>query len=319
MNGTWKDLLAFNKRERNGIFVLTFLIVCVAMVQLALPFFKPVYPPIDELEYQSIIRQIEQDSVNEELARRKEKEQKEYFKQKNKTLKRVRSGKPKRLWEPMFFDPNTVKESDWMRFGLSRKQAKTIEKYKAHGATFKLKSDVKKLFVIDDELFFKMKPYINLPDSMSHDTDKYIKPESPTMIALADENLRIELNATDTSELIKLKGIGRYYARKIIWYRNKLGGFYSVNQLYEIDRMRPETVQKIAPYVWVDPYKLRKIHINSTTAPEMVKHPYFTWNMAISIQDYRDFTKKFKSVHQLVEIGLLNEEIYSKLAPYLEL
>lgn len=319
MNGTWKDLLAFNKRERNGIFVLIFLIVFVAMVQLILPFFKPVYPAIDEMEYQSIIRQIEQDSFNEKLARKKEKEldQKESFEQKKK--KRISYGKSKKLWEPLLFDPNSAKESDWMRFGLSRKQAKTIEKYKAHGATFKLKSDVRKLFVIDDELFLKMKPYINLPDVMLHDTGKYIKSQSPKVIALVGQDLRIELNTTDTSELIKLKGIGRYYAKKIIWYRDKLGGFYSVNQLYEIERMRSETVQEIAPYVWVDTNKVMKIHINSTAAPEMVKHPYFTWNMAISIQDYRDFTKKFKSVHQLVEIGLLNEEIYSKLAPYLEL
>ena len=83
--------------------------------------------------------------------------------------------------------------------------------------------------------------------------------------------------------------------------------------------MREETVLMIIPFLTVDSGLINKIHINTEIAPIMVKHPYITWNMAINIQDYRDFTHKYKSIHDLVENGLLNEEIYSKLAPYIEL
>ena len=170
------------------------------------------------------------------------------------------------------------------------------------------------MFVISDELFLKMEPYIFIAEiKWSNPVYDSVKVQPVVEVS------RIELNTTDTLELIKLKGIGSYYARQIIYYRDRLGGFYSVNQLYEIENMRAETVQKILPFINVDEGRIIMIHINSESAPVMVRHPYITWNMAINIQDYRDFTHKFKSTRQLVDLGLLNEEIYSKLVPYLEL
>ncbi len=324
MNGTWKDLLAFNKRERNGIFVLILLIVLVSSIQVVLPLFKPVYPAIDESEYLQFVAQLKQDSITYEQLKteRKLELKRKYLAQNRKKYPRYTDGnkeKKKQVWKPVVFNPNDADVAKWMQFGLSLKQAQSIEKYKNKGATFREKSDVRKLFVINEELYQLMKPFIHLPDSLPP-RDFFEGKEGLKKSKLqTNDNPWIDLNTTDTTELKKLRGVGSYYARQIIWYRDKLGGYYSRNQLYEIERMRPETVQKIWPFVWVDSNKIIKIHVNSTTAPEMVKHPYFTWNMAISIQDYRDFTKKFKSTHQLVEIGLLNEEIYSKLAPYLEL
>ena len=326
MNGTWKDLLAFNRRERNGIVILTILIFITLLIQLAIPWFAPKAENPNPTEDKVLLSLIKEDSI----LRAEEREKRYSQKRKGNSYREVnennfgsKKGKTKQIWNPVTFNPNTADFNTWKNFGLSPKQIKTIEKYLATGAEFKIKQDVKKLFVINDELFDKMESFILLPDSLPQkkiksskinlETDSIKKP----IINL--DTLWIELNSTDTIELKKLRGIGSYYARQIIWYRDKLGGFQSINQLYEIERMRPETVEKIKPFVWVDSSLVTKFKINSSTAPQMVKHPYITWNMAVSIQDYREFTKKFKSTHQLVDLGLLNEEIYSKLAPYLEL
>ena len=326
MNGTWKDLFTFNKRERNGIVVLTFLISVTALIQLAVPLFVPKYENPNPTEDKLLLALIKEDSILR-VEKRKEIQGTKILNSKKKfaSEKKIRSdSKELRLvWNPIHFDPNTKDFSVWENFGLSSKQAESIKKYVNSGAEFKVKRDVNKLFVINDDLFRKMEPFILLPDSLSKNSyskyaERKITTPSNTRV-FAIDSMWIELNTTDTAELKKLRGIGSYYARQIIWYRDKLGGFHSVNQLYEIERMRPETVQKIRSFVWVDSSMVKKFQINSSTAPEMVKHPYITWNMAITIQDYRDFTKKFKRTHQLVDLGLLNEEIYSKLAPYLEL
>jgi DNA uptake protein ComE-like DNA-binding protein len=183
------------------------------------------------------------------------------------------------------------------------------------------------MFVINESQYSKIEPYLLLPDSVVKKTQWFEKDslyaskkrKFPKKSKYNFDTIIIELNSADTANLKMLRGIGSYYARQIVYQREKLGGYHSVTQLYEIERMREETVLKIIPFLTVDTNLIKKIHINSDLAPDMVKHPYITWNMAIRIQDYRDFSHKFKSVRDLVKNGLLNEELYIKLAPYLEL
>lgn len=321
MNGQWKDLFAFNKRERNGIFVLCALILLLLLMQVVMPYFVKL-PAVDNTAaLDAYIIEYKKDSlrlVDERKLALQAKRSQYYKKSVYNDSSSNRIKQPKR-WSPVPFDPNSAMAIIWEGFGLSDKQSSSILNYLKKGGKFRVKSDVKKMYVIDDILYSKMEAYIQLPDSIEKkkwnsnfkkDTIKTTKPF---------ENIYIELNSTDTTELKKLKGIGSYYARQIIYYRDKLGGYVSVNQLYEIERMRESTIEKILPYISVDSTNLRKIKLNSAKAPEMVKHPYITWNMAINIHDYREFTKKYKYPHQLVELGLLNEEIYSKLVGYLEL
>lgn len=321
MKGSWKDLFAFNKRERNGILVLISLIIFLLIIQVLMPLFV-VYPVFDNSEkVKSYLAILKQDSVmeservifekNKIFAAKRKRNQNQYSKKYNRAIEK----KSPMVWDPISFDPNNAKIETWERFSLSRKQATSILNYVFKGGVFKVKGDVSKMYVVDKQLYAKMKPFILLPDSLVKiDGNLSYKNKGFSV-----DTLVIELNQTDTTQLKKLKGIGSYYARQIIFYRDKLGGYYAIEQLYEIERMRTETVQKILPFIKVDKNRVKKIKINSYSAPEMVRHPYITWNMAIGIQDYRDFTRKFKSTHQLVEIGLLNEEIYSKLVPYLEL
>ena len=53
----------------------------------------------------------------------------------------------------------------------------------------------------------------------------------------------MELNTADTATLKKIPGIGSYYARKIVAYREALGGFVSKSQVTEIDGLPPDIVQ----------------------------------------------------------------------------
>ena len=234
-------------------------------------------------------------------------------------------------WNPHQFNPNEANTIDWKSVGMNEGQINSINKYLKNGGVFKKNADVEKMYVIDKSQYEKMQPYLVIPKSDNSEKSilgtgvEVTKGTVKTEVRYAKgknyvlDSFSIELNTTDTIQLKRIRGIGSYYARQIIYYREKLGGFYSTVQLYEVERMREETVIKILPYVRVDASMVKKIHINSDIAAKMVKHPYITWNMAITIQDHRDFSRKFKSVHELVKKGLLNEELYSKLAPYLEL
>ncbi|MGB1003276.1 MAG: helix-hairpin-helix domain-containing protein [Salibacteraceae bacterium] len=327
MKGEWKDLFAFNKRERNGIIVLITLIILLLIFQLCIPLMMPdpIVPNSKELD--SYILALKKDSIEREALKKEKtkrwKKDTNYFKSRyysknNSSKNKVGKPNPIKIWNPVKFNPNLIGIETWLKFSLTEKQAMSIENYKLKGGQFRVKSDVKKMYVISDSLFAQMKRYIELPDSVIK-SNKSAETRNSKSFRPTQKPLSIEINSADTTELKTLKGIGSYYANRIVKYRVALGGYQSVEQLYEIERMRESTVQKITPFIYVDTNQIVKIKINSATATEMVKHPYITWNMAINIHDYRAFKKKYKSVHELVELGLLNEEIYSKLAVYLEL
>jgi len=317
MQGNWRDLLAFNKRERNGIFVLTTLIVLVLLVQFSLPYFIHPKTDFEEPNLEAYLIQLKKDSAEWVAQNRKK-----YTKSKTNYASVPKSSKrtKKIKFNPHEFEPNHATTSDWESVGLSKKQAQSIQRYVDKGGKFKVKADVAKMYVITEQKFDEMKPYLLLPDSVVKPKPE---PKKAKTVFVSKpytyDTIIVELNTADTTELKKLRGIGSYYARKIVYYREKLGGFHSVEQLYEIERMREETVQSIAPFLTVDTTLIRKLHINKDDAPVLVKHPYITWNMAKRIQDYRDFSHRFKSPTDLIKKGLLTEELYSKLVPYIEL
>lgn len=313
MEGNWRDLFAFNKRERNGIFVLTTLIVLVIIIQVLMPYFVHTRTEFESVNMDAYILQLKKDS-----AKWVAQNQKRYAKpmyQKKHLSSSTKKKEPK--LSPHLFNPNNATIEDWESVGLSEKQVSAINRYLNKGGVFRTKTDVAKMYVINEERFAYMKPFLLLPDSLVQ--NKIYSDKEKLNSRVSFDTIYVELNSADTTELKKLRGIGSYYARQIVYYREKLGGFYSITQLYEIENMREETVQKIEPFVTVDTLQINKLHINSDEARILVRHPYITWNMAKRIQDHRDFDHSFKSVPDLLKFGLLTEELYTKLVPYIEL
>ncbi len=61
----------------------------------------------------------------------------------------------------------------------------------------------------------------------------------------------LNLNTCTKEELMEIDGIGEVRADAIIAYRDKLGGYSSVEQLKDISGIGDKTFEKIAPYVTV--------------------------------------------------------------------
>lgn len=119
-----------------------------------------------------------------------------------------------------------------------------------------------------------------------HELSKTLLFPKQSSAILSDEFL-IELNVADTAELALLKGVGRVYARRIVYYRNKLGGFYSPDQLLEVEGISPVILNDNANYLAVDSSKIKKININTASLKRMKEHPYMNFYMAKDIYEAR--------------------------------
>lgn len=203
------------------------------------------------------------------------------------------------------FDPKYYRVNDWMKLGLSEKQSEVVVKFASRGISGE--SELKKIFVIPDELFLLIK------DSVIYSvegTSKINNSSSKKEIELVD------LNTCSREQLIKLPGIGEYFADKIISYREILGGYNSKSQLLEVWNFNIEKLDKISPYL-IFSNEINKINVNSATLDELKQHPYITYNVANSIVKMRS-QSKFSELSDIKRSKLIDEELYKKIEPYLE-
>ncbi|MDR2824221.1 MAG: helix-hairpin-helix domain-containing protein, partial [Prevotellaceae bacterium] len=135
------------------------------------------------------------------------------------------------------------------------------------------------------------------------------------------ENIIVEINTADTAELMRVSGIGRYYARGIVALRSKLGGFVRIEQLLELKNMRTENYEKIKNSFTVDASKIRKININKATTQTLSMHPYINFYQAQAIYELRRRKGKLHNISNMQKEFQNEEDFtadwYEKIEPYL--
>lgn len=127
----------------------------------------------------------------------------------------------------------------------------------------------------------------------------------------------LEINSADTSEWMLLKGIGPVLSRRIVAYRNKLGGFITPDQLMEVYGISPLLIDNIKPYLTVDSLKLSKLDINRASIRQLRDHPYMGFYKAQALIEERRKRGRFNCATELLELPLFNDSGWEKLKHYL--
>jgi DNA uptake protein ComE-like DNA-binding protein len=240
-------------------------------------------------------------------------------------------GDPSRL-HLFHFDPNDLPVEQWVLLGLSERQADAIHKFEARGGRFRTKADLAKMFVVKPALFAQWQSFIDLPDSLPRASRTSSSPYTWSPDSASDRGTqtqtgpigartheRVEVNTADTAELVAVPGIGPAFARGIVKYRERLGGFHSLDQLSEVYVLRdkPDAVARIREKLFVDEGQVHRFALNTFTAEELGPHPYAGWKLAKALVAYRKQHGPFRDVADIKGCVLVTDSVYRKLAPYL--
>lgn len=301
----FKTYFKFSTTERQGILVLVVLIVAVFSVPMLYNWLRP-QDKYDFTAFQKKIADIKSMPDNPEQTNTQEQ---------NITI------------EYFPFNPNTIKFEDLIRLGLTPKQAHTLINYRHAGGEFKEPSDIMNVYGIGEQVYQKIQNYIKIPKATpsvktkNTDIDPKISTEQPKTSHQPTKDTKkrvtIPINSADSIDLIKLNGIGPAYARRILSYRDFLGGFYHVNQLDEVYGLPPELVLQIKKNLTIDTLQLVKIELNSTDFSSLNKHPYISYTQTKTILKYRSLMGGFNSLNELIKNNLLDSAAYNKVSPYL--
>ena len=128
----------------------------------------------------------------------------------------------------------------------------------------------------------------------------------------------ININTADSIQLLPLPGIGPVYAGRIIKYRNLLGGFAVIDQLYEVYGLKEETIRLIGDHIKVDSTAIRKINLDSASFRKLLRHPYLQLEDVKALVNYRDFRGRIGSFQEVRDNNLLPDSTLKKISPYIQ-
>lgn len=331
LKGIVKDYLTFNKRERLGAIALVILVLTIYF----LPSLFRNGTAASRLVPDSLLLKSKDTTTRNKYQQQdsssREDESITYLQYDPLKTKTVEEGE---LFE---FDPNTLPIEGWQRLGLRDKTINTLNNYRNKGGKFRRPEDLQKVYGLPPAFYERVKDYIKIPTpapqqifssrqpypanpttTQPSSAPTNHTPASPRFEYARKQYHTILINEADTSTLATLPGIGSRLAFRIVNYREKLGGFYSADQVGETYGVPDSTFQKIKPYLKITG-DVKKFNVNTAIADELKLHPYIHWKIANGIIYYRDKHKPVKTIDELKDIPQIDAATFEKLKHYLTL
>ena len=219
------------------------------------------------------------------------------------------------------FDPNTADSATLVRLGLTPRLARRICRYRAAGGRFRHARDLARIYGMDTAALRRLRPYIrmaaapgaNPPFRKPRPLEKSHYAYTPYPSRKLPRGRQLDLNAADSAELLRVPGVGPYFARRIVRYRQRLGGFVSPEQLREIPNL-PDSVQT---WFRVTAEKAQSpLRLNTATFRELLRHPYLNYEQVKAIVNYRERQGALQTLQELSLSGAFSAADLERLTPY---
>ncbi len=218
--------------------------------------------------------------------------------------------------KPLFpFDPNTLDSTGFVELGLKPITVKMLLNWRRKGKVFYRKEEFKALYTLSEKEYNALAPYIVIHRE-AKEKNAYKNEYRNAYLPPPDF---VDINTTDSATLVRLRGIGPYFAHKLLERRNALGGYIKPEQFKEAYRFHDTTYAMLKEKLVINPNALHKINLNTATETQLKAHPYIGEQTAKNILLYRNAIHRFEKIEQLRMVPLMNEEIYRKIAPYLRI
>ena len=310
----WKDFFSFTKQERQGILLLLALIsgICIG---------KFFFSKKESVSGENTVAQEQMSEYSK--GEKYSPEEKSFNYRSNDEASIVLKS----------FDPNSADYSTFISLGLKPYIAQNIIKYRNKGGKFGKPDDLAKIYGLSNDDFRRIKPYIQIKQEKQPVQIEQIAAKDSTnkTLSLQKENVQItpkqekitlgtviDINSADTAELKKIPFIGSSYAKRIVKYREILGGFYSIEQLKEVYGIDNDFFLKISSYVSItENPPIQTISVNQSSLDRLKAHPYINFYQAKIIIELRKKQSQIRNISELALPDEFSENDLKRLAHYL--
>ncbi len=243
-NPGFNEALSFTKKERNAIYIL----LMVMAVFIVVPyFFKPDFTP-PEVD-STVLSNLENASMTRDTGGGEDPDP-------------IVSQKPAAATiQPFLFDPNTLDEAGWRKIGLREKTIQTILHYRNKGGYFRNPEDLRKIYGLKKEEADQLIPFVRIKQANNalpkKKTDFALKetkvvPEKRLEKTSSESVRKVNINSATEEDWKALPGIGEVLSKRIVKFRNSIGGFKSVEQVGKTYGLSDSVFQIIRPMLFLE-------------------------------------------------------------------
>ena len=287
-----KSHFQFSNQQRNGIFLLLFIIIVIQCVYMFVDFSNENNysnnPHIEELRK-------EIDSLR---------------------AAEIENNKPK-IYP---FNPNYITDYKGYTLGMSNEEIDRLHQFRSNKQWVNSAKDFQKVTQVSDSLLAIISPYFKFPEWVAN-------PKSKTSFTNYNSNViksfdqKQDLNKASETSLKKVYGIGEKLAGRIVQYRNRLrGGFHSMVELSEVYGLTPEVIDNVKKEFAVkSPREIKIYNLNTATRDELVLIKYIDYEVANNIIEERTLREGFNSLEELTKVEDFPINKYEIIKLYLHL
>lgn len=303
----WRDFFYFSRGERRAIVFLIMLAVLLYhgahVAEHFHPHPEPASPDAELERFQAEVKIRESRKEAEYASARNWQKEEEHY-----TL--------------FPFDPNKADSATLRQLGIPVYVVRNILKYRERGGTFRSEESLAKIYGLAPTLFQRLKPYIRVEERESFTpltaSAKKDSALTPSLIYIKqekyDKGTKLCLNTADTTELKKIPGIGSGNAARILNFRKRMGGFYSVSQLSEVNGL-PDSLKQ---WFFISTPPQRNIKINRWGVERLRSHPYLSFYQAKVIVEHRHKYGKIEDLSQLEMYEEFSSQDLIRLKDYID-
>jgi len=285
----FKSHFWYNKSQRNGIFFLAIVIITLQLLYFFVDFSGDDKTNLDSKE---IVR----------------------FQEEIDSLKALQLMASKRKIFP--FNPSFITDFKGYQLGMSTQEIDRLLQHRANGNYINSSSEFQLITKVSDSLLATISPYFKFPNWVINKTKKNgasVKKPARSNIAIAD------INSATATALSSIVGIGDVLSKRIVSYRNKLGGFSFNKQLYEVYGLEQTVADKVLErFIVENPPRIKKLNVNEATFKEVLSIIYIDYQLTKKIVEYRDEVAEIQSLEELKKIEGFPLEKFDRIALYLE-
>ena len=288
-----KSHFTFNKQQRSGILLLLLLIITLLCIYWFVDFSEEDTFDVSSAEIVSI--QSELDSLR---------------------LIEIENRKPK-IYP---FNPNFITDYKGYTLGMTNEEIDRLLQYRKEDKWINSTEDFKKVTGVSDSLLKEISPYFKFPDWVTNPKPRNNFNNYKSEKGFSEKTFaqKIDLNKATEEELQKVSGIGETLSKRIISYREKLGGFSSDIELNSVYGLNPDVVRRTLNMFTVKtPKIISKINVNTASASDISTIPGISFEMAKKIWEYRILHEKITSIQELDKIEGITERKLQLIQLYL--
>jgi DNA uptake protein ComE-like DNA-binding protein len=219
------------------------------------------------------------------------------------------------------FDPNSATEADLQRLGLPERTIKSILNYRDKGGKFRKKEDLEKIYTLSEEDYTRIAPHATFSEAniLASSTNPGGNAGGFNRSGKkAAVQVLVDINQAGKEAWMSLPGIGEMRAQQLVDYREKLGGFLSVEQIGEMKNFPDSVFQAIRPNLMIGTKGIQKINLNAVSVADLDAHPYISKRQAELIVAFREQHGAFTSPEDLGRMRAFSDRVWlAKIGPYL--